>query len=130
MHPDDPALDIAADWGRRSLGALLRAARADPGGVAFSGLRAGATRSVLVVCAVRPDVIEYLAATTELPEPDTEGEWDRVALVDELARASASGQGIRALGGANRASRLSAVALTAAEPDSIRSLEKFFALPP
>lgn len=126
----DAALNLAGDWGLRTLGELHRAAEAEPEGVAFSALRVGKTRTVLVVCVVRPDLIEYLSATAELTEPDTGDQWDRVALAELLAEAMASGQGSRTLRADNRASRLSAVALTAATPDSIRMLEKVFVLPP
>lgn len=126
----DRVLDkISEVWTTKTLEDLRREAEKEDTGVKFDSFRAAAgQRFVIILCATGSAQIERLERVFDFGDDEKIEDWSTLTLGMLLARAVPAA---RLLFESRRDSRgrRNAVALIAAEPDSIRMLEKLFTMP-
>lgn len=129
-HLIEFASQLAKNWGTKTLEDLRIEAEREATGIAFESIRAdGGQRFVVILCATDIDQIARLErAFNFVDDPDSE-DWSTVSLATLAVRMMRNGGGLRFESLRDEYSRRSALALIAADPDSIRMIEAVFEMP-
>lgn len=130
MTPDETFAALRRQWDNKMLEELRQEAERRASGIAFDALRIGRKRILLVVCITGHELVERLARLLEFQEGTAKSEdWNTFTLSAFVARAFSGGkiifEELR-----DEYGRRNALALSAADPDSITTLEQLFALSP
>ena len=128
---DQLAQMLLNTWARTSLGELRVKAEREATGIAFESVRADrGQRFMLVLCATDIDQIALLERAFNFVDDGVTEDWNTVTLAHLAMRLMRNGGGLRFESLKDEFGRRSALALIAADPNSIRIIEGIFKMPP
>jgi len=125
--------EIAAELAKRWFGKTLEDFRIEaekaPGGVAFESVRAqDGRRFITLVCIADIDEIARVEQELQLVDDNIIEDWNTLSLADLVVRTFLGGE-LRFESRRDEFGRRSALVLIAADPRSIRIIERLFVLP-
>ena len=128
---DQLATMLLNTWAKKSLEELRVQAEREHTGIAFESVRADrGQRFMLVLCATDIDQIALLERAFNFVDDGVTEDWNTVTLAHLAMRLMRNGGGLRFESRRDEYGRRNALALIAAEPDSIRTVEGIFKMPP
>jgi hypothetical protein len=124
------AKQLANAWGGKTLEELRVEAEGEVTGIKFESVRAdGGQRFIIILCLTDLDQIAKLEAKLDLADDNEPEDWNNVTLAELASRMVRNGGSLRFESLKDEFGRRSALALIAADPDSVSMVENLFNMP-